>query len=397
MRALVIAPQPFFSPRGTPFSVYYRTLVMSEAGVQVDLLTYGCGQDVDLPNVRVVRIPNLRGFREVKIGPSFKKLVLDAFLVAWTVGLLLRRRYAFVHAHEEAVFFCTALKPLFRFRMIYDMHSSLPQQLTNFQFTTRRWLIGLFRRLEDWSLRRADAVITICPDLADYAVERLGPAAADRHVLIENSIFDPVRLKQPAAAAGAAPEAAIPMEPGARWVVYAGTMEPYQGMEIAIRAFPQVTARAPDARLLLLGGTAEQVARYRALAESVGAGDTVRLYPRMPQAAAVACLDRAAVQLSPRSAGTNTPLKIYQQLASGIPLVATRIHSHTQVLDAAVAYLVDPTPEAMAGGILQALADGRDGNPRAAAARELYNDRYARPIYERKLRAVLERVTACAG
>ena len=57
MKALVIAPQPFFTPRGTPFSVYYRTLVTAELGVKVDLLTYGEGQDVDIPGVRIIRIP----------------------------------------------------------------------------------------------------------------------------------------------------------------------------------------------------------------------------------------------------------------------------------------------------------------------------------------------------
>ena len=49
MRALVIAPEPFFTPRGTPLSVYYRTLVTAELGVQVDLLTYGQGADVSIP------------------------------------------------------------------------------------------------------------------------------------------------------------------------------------------------------------------------------------------------------------------------------------------------------------------------------------------------------------
>jgi len=68
MKALVIAPQPFFSPRGTPFSVYYRTQVMSELGVKIDLLTYGLGQDVDIPNVRIIRIPHLRWLGPVKVG-----------------------------------------------------------------------------------------------------------------------------------------------------------------------------------------------------------------------------------------------------------------------------------------------------------------------------------------
>jgi len=46
MKALVIAPQPFLSPRGTPFSVHYRTLLTAHLGVQIYLLTYGQGQDV---------------------------------------------------------------------------------------------------------------------------------------------------------------------------------------------------------------------------------------------------------------------------------------------------------------------------------------------------------------
>ena len=56
---LVVAPHPFFTPRGTPFSVYYRTLVLAEAGVVIDLLTYGPGQDVDIPGCRIIRIPRL--------------------------------------------------------------------------------------------------------------------------------------------------------------------------------------------------------------------------------------------------------------------------------------------------------------------------------------------------
>ena len=77
MKALVIAPQPFFSPRGTPFSVYYRTLVTAELGVEVDLLTYGEGQDVDIPGVRIIRIPRFSFLGNAKVGPSVLKLFLD--------------------------------------------------------------------------------------------------------------------------------------------------------------------------------------------------------------------------------------------------------------------------------------------------------------------------------
>ena len=144
---LVVAPHPFFTPRGTPFSVYYRTLVLAEAGVKIDLLTYHPGQDVDIPGVRIKRIPRIAFLEPVPIGPSVKKLLLDVPVLLWTIGMLIKHRYKIVHAHEESVFWCRVLKPIFRFKMIYDMHSSLPQQLENFGFTKSKILIGTFRFL----------------------------------------------------------------------------------------------------------------------------------------------------------------------------------------------------------------------------------------------------------
>src|SRR6476646_10622110 len=180
MRMLVISPQPFFTPRGTPFSVYYR-------------------------------------------------------------GLLIKHRYSVVHAHEESVFWCRFLKPLFRFRLIYDMHSSLPQQLTNFKFTKSRFLIGAFKWLEDNALRAADAVITICPDLRDYALSTGLPG--DRHLLIENSIFDDVRLKKKAAATSGGASVAQTFDPRFPVILYAGTFEAYQGIDVLVRAFAVVAAK----------------------------------------------------------------------------------------------------------------------------------------------------------
>ncbi|NJR57497.1 MAG: glycosyltransferase [Cyanobacteria bacterium CRU_2_1] len=196
MKALVIAPQPFFSPRGTPFSVYYRTLITAELGVEVDLLTYGQGDDVDIPGVRIIRTPAFEFLGTIKIGPSLLKLFHDIFIVIWTIGLLLRHKYELVHAHEEAIFICAFLKPIFKFKLIYDMHSSLPEQLTNFKFTTSKLLINLFRNLEDSCLRASDATITICPSLYHYACQLVDDQS--RVLLIENSIFDEVRIAKPA-------------------------------------------------------------------------------------------------------------------------------------------------------------------------------------------------------
>lgn len=393
MRALVIAPQPFYSPRGTPFSVYYRTLITAEQGIDIDLLTYGEGQDVAIDGVRIFRIPRFSWLGPVKIGPSPLKLFLDVFLVLWTLALLVRRRYDFVHAHEEAVFYCWLLKPVFRFKLVYDMHSSLPQQLTNFSFTKSKLLIGTFAWLERASLGASDAVITICPDLAEYALGQLDHP--DKHFLIENSIFEDVRLadrNEPRPGADGPPEPAFVPPEGRPVVVYAGTLEPYQGIELLVRAFAHVHAQCPGAFLLVVGGTPGQVEIYARLAEELGLEPHCRFTGRLPQAEARRLMGLASVQVSPRIRGTNTPLKVYEQLASGIPLVATDIYSHRQVLDELVAFLTAPEPEAFAQGIVAALTRDEERAGRVAAAKRLYADKYSRDVYVAKMRQLLERI-----
>jgi glycosyltransferase involved in cell wall biosynthesis len=388
MRMLVVAPQPFFTPRGTPFSVYYRALVMAEQGVSIDLLAYGAGEDVDISGVRIVRIPRVRFLEPIPVGPSWQKIVLDVLMLFWTIGLLLKHRYPVVHAHEESVFWCRFLKPIFRFRLIYDMHSSLPQQLTNFKFTKSRFLIRAFKWLEDNALGAADAVITICPDLRDYALGTGLPG--DRHLLIENSIFDDVRLKKAGGSGAVSQQSPATFDPQFPVILYAGTFEAYQGIDVLVRAFAIVRVKRPDARLVLVGGTEAQVRRTRELVTELGLADVCVMTGVVPKAQALRYTAAAAILVSPRLHGTNTPLKIYEQLASGKPLVATRIWSHTQVLDESVCYLVDPTPESMADGLLAAVTDLGRTTERAQNARALYEREYARPVYEGKIRRLLE-------
>ncbi|MDX1739841.1 MAG: glycosyltransferase family 4 protein [Rhodothermales bacterium] len=386
MKALVISPQPVFKPRGTPLSVYYRTLVTSELGWTVDLLTYGEGDDIDIPGMRMIRIPRFRMLGNVKVGPSLLKLFLDGWMFLKMVWLLTFNRYDLIHAHEEAVFFCLFLKPIFRFRYVYDMHSSLPQQLTNFEFTKSRILIRLFEVLEKRSLRSADAVITICQDLHDYAQKILDHGQP--HELIENSLLDPVRLVNAPEGSAAESHPALPEDD--RIVVYAGTLEPYQGIELLLEAFSAVAATLPDVSLVVAGGNPDQVEHYRRQAGTLRIEDRCLFTGSVSRSAATAINRRASVLVSPRISGGNTPLKVYEQIASGIPLVATNIHSHTQVLNPAVAFLVEPNAESLSAGLTRALTDADEARRKVEAAQQLYARKYARDIYVQKMARLLE-------
>jgi glycosyltransferase involved in cell wall biosynthesis len=153
-----------------------------------------------------------------------------------------------------------------------------------------------------------------------------------------------------------------------------------------------VTAKEPNALLFIVGGTQKQVSEYYALARSAGIENQCVFTGRVSQSKAKYYTELGSVLLSPRSEGTNTPLKIYEELASGIPLVATRIYSHTQVLDDNVAFLVEPEPESMARGIVAALQNHGEAARIGANAKRLYQEKYTRAVYVEKMKQVLEKL-----
>ena len=151
--------------------------------------------------------------------------------------------------------------------------------------------------------------------------------------------------------------AALGVTPSTPLVVYTGTFEAYQGLDLLFAAAALVVEARPDARFLLAGGRPEQVDAARAQASAQGLGTAVIFAGERPSAEIPGILEAADVLVSPRSRGTNTPLKIYQYLRSGRAIVATRLLTHTQVLDDSVAILTGVSPREFADGILAALAD----------------------------------------
>lgn len=377
-------------------SVYYRALVMAGQGVDIDLLTYGEGQDVDIPGVRVIRAPRFAWLGNVKTGPSALKIFLDFFIALWTVWLLIRRRYDFVHAHEEAVFIAVILKPIFRFKLVYDMHSSLPEQLNNFGWSNSNVFRKMFAAAEDSALRRSEAVITICPALADHATALIDNP--DKHFLIENSIYEPVKLVNPPADSEADDSvervfSELSRGGDVRTILYAGTLETYQGIDLLLESMVLVKQQAPLARLIVVGGSDQQVKHYQSMAEALKIDDVTVFTGRVPQVTAKKFTSRADVLTSPRSRGMNTPLKIYELLDCGKPLVATRIPSHTQVLTDAVAFLADPVPEDIARQIVRATTDNEAVATTIGHARQLYADAYSPKIYGEKIARLLELIS----
>ena len=180
-------------------------------------------------------------------------------------------------------------------------------------------------------------------------------------------------------------------------VVYTGTLEPYQGIDLLVEASRSVIQQMPQVRFVMVGGTAAQVAELRRHADRVGAGHAFRWVPPVPPDEVPRYLQLADVLVTPRARGTNTPLKIYQYLRAGRPIVATAIRSHTQVLDASLAELVAPEPVALADGLVRVLRDTAYAMRLAEAGARAASDRYSEQRYLEKLDDLLGRLTRPSG
>lgn len=370
-KILMLAPEPVLEERGTPFSVYYRCRALSELGHHIDLVTYPIGRDFSFPGLRICRAPRVPFIKRVKIGPSLVKIPLDISLLYKAIICLIKNKYEVIHAHEEAGLFGAWLATVAKKKFVYDMHSSLPQQLKNFEFTNNRLLVQIFSKMEEYVIKKSDAVIVICPDLAN-TVKEVCPSA--KSFLIENMPIAFDVQAQPEKVVQIREELAPNSE---KILLYTGTLETYQGIDLLLESIPRVIGESPDVVYAIVGGKDAQIAQYKSKVNEMQMDKHVIFVGQKTPEEMPAYMQAADILLSPRSKGTNTPLKIYSYLRAGKPILATDMLTHTQVLDSDVAYLVSPDADSFAAGTLALLNDERLCERLAAAAKELASQKYS--------------------
>jgi glycosyltransferase involved in cell wall biosynthesis len=358
-----VAPEPFYEDRGTPIAVRQLLTALSQLAYEVDLLTYPVGQTVEIPGVRYVRAGNPFRLRWVPIGFSLRKLLLDATLVPALAALLAQGGYACVHAVEEAAFPAVVLGRRFRVPVIYDMQSSLPEQLAGLLAFKSRLAQSALSRSERWLLRHADSVVSSI-GLASRVRAQVPQAR-----LREWRYASPPLTVPPEEVLALRRELALPA--GARVVLYTGTFEPYQGLPQLLEAIPAVRERHPRALFLLVGAEGSRRAEIEHRHGDLIRAGALRVVARQPREAIPRYLALAEVAVSPRAFGDNLPLKIFDYLAAGKAIVATDLPAHRALLDEERALLTAATAPALAEAVALLLADG-DRAARLGAAAAAY-------------------------
>lgn len=366
-RILVIAPQPFYADRGTPIAVRSVLEALSERGDKIDLLTYPLGETIQLPGLCIFRIANVWRFRHVPIGFSIRKLLLDLVLVIAIFKRLRRGAYRSIHAVEESVFPAIIAARKYRIPVIYDMQSSLPEQLIKSQLF--KWELAQYwlRRFERWAIQNSDAVACSVG---------LGPQVQSSCTAVKLcEWYFPATKAEVAAEEQQLLREQLSITSEQRVVLYTGTFEPYQGISMLLEAVPSILSKVSNTVFVLVGaGSRSDFSPDRIGAELVKKG-TVKIIGRQSRALIKYYLAIADIVVSPRRYGHNLPLKIFDYMAAGKPIVATDISTHRTVLHESRAVLIKSTPCALSEAIIFLLQNPEEAK-RLGNAAQIYAEQH---------------------
>jgi glycosyltransferase involved in cell wall biosynthesis len=251
-------------------------------------------------------------------------------------------------------------------RVVYDMDSSLPEQLLG-KYGALRAVDGMLRWFERLAIARSDLVLAVCDDLAKRARGYATRTPVD--------VVEDVSLLGDGHPHGEVENLRRDLPHGGVLVLYVGNLEHYQGVGLMLDAIAML--ESPPLKFVVVGGDPDSAATYRARVAALGLGAQVAFVGARPLSQLGALLEQADVLVSPRLTGHNTPMKLYSYLAAGKAVLATRIRSHTQVLSDDDALLVEPTATALARGLDTLLRSPALRERLALSARRLATSRYS--------------------
>ena len=252
-------------------------------------------------------------------------LQYSAFLLISFVVLTFRaltRRYHLVHVHNmpDVLVFAALVPKLFGAKVILDLHDPMPElMMTIYGLRPDSFGVRLLQRFERWSIRFADAVLTV-----NLACKRLFTARGcppEKVRVVMNSpdahIFER-RNGQPKTLANGDLKPFV--------IMYHGSLVERHGLDIGVSALDMVKRSVPHAELRIYGQWTPYLEQVLASVRGTHLAKSIRHLGPRTLGQIVEAIDECDVGIIPnrRSIFTeiNTPTRIFEYLSRAKPVIA---------------------------------------------------------------------------
>ncbi len=377
MNILLVAPHPFFQERGTPIAVKLLIESLSEFGHEIDLLTFNEGADIFVEGLKIYRIPNFAILRNIKIGFSGKKMFADVFITLQMFQLLRRNKYDLIHAVEEAIFPAAFFNKFFKKKLVYDMDSSMSDQLVE-KWNGLKKIDKFLDFFERWAVKNSTVVIPVCK----YLANKISSYDLSKKIqILEDIAFKPDYANNKK-------ENIKDYFPQGNLIgLYIGNLEHYQGIDLLLEGLSKVKSEIRYS-VVIIGGNEKSIKSYSEKNKKLNLEEKVKFLGKRPIDQLPFLLEQADILFSPRTKGKNTPMKIYSYLASGVPVLATNIDSHTQAMNRNQAKFFEPNPESFAEAFVELLENEDERKNIGKAGKKLAEENYSLSSYKKKLKSI---------
>ena len=301
---------------------------LATRGDHVDVITLRrpeAARREDVGNTHIYRIQRRTATERRALTYLLKILWFSLKSTVLVTALQMRRRYDLVHVHNipDFLVFVAWLPKLMGARVILDIHDVVPELYAGkFEAGGTSRLFNILVAMERACCRFADQVIVANHLWRDKLVARSVPAAKCTTILNypDLSVFKPV-------ARGA--------EANGRpfLILYPGSLNHHQGLDIAIRAFATVKPQMPNAEFHIYG-RGPALEELKRLSQELGLQDAVKFMPQIGITEIAAVMAAADVGIVPkRSDGFGNEAfstKILEFMGCGVPVIVsrTRIDQH---------------------------------------------------------------------
>lgn len=233
----------------------------------------------------------------------------------------------------------------------------------------------LARRREDELLAAADVRIAVSEHLSKKVEERCGKDV----VCVPNGVETELFLEMPER--GQAREK-LGLPADGPLVGFTGSLRPWHGLDVAIDALPML-----DGVELAVAGDGDLRHELVRRADHLGVADRIRWLGQLPHALIPTFLAAVDVAVAPYPLLDDfiySPLKIFEYLASGTPVVASSIGQIPDIIDGFGVLVPPGNPVELATAIRHVLADPSDAASRASKGRQwvLTNHGWSRRIQD---------------
>ena len=313
LKIAMVAACPFPYGRGTPIRIFRMGEALSQRGHDVHVVAYHLGDRANGVPFKIHRTPKVISYRRYAPGPTYQKLlVLDPLLFIKLFKVLKTHDIDLVHAHHyEGLLVSLLVRRWTKHPIVYDAHALLEAELPVYSLVLPKQLkMAIGRGFDRRFPKLANHTITVTEEIKTQLLKHGGITPRDITVITNGVESENFQVKSNNHSI---------LTNRAKMLVYAGSLAPYQRIDLLLRAFSEVLKERRDVRLLIVSPFPFD--DYEPLANKLGIRGNIDFIQSGFDGLPV-YLAGADIALNSRTVSGGIPQKLLNYMAAGKPIVS---------------------------------------------------------------------------